>query len=87
MGNAVIGTQAQIHQNQVEFMISHNLVDPKLHPIWERSCKEDEHSAGCSFFKTRYDDIVGDLDRYNIYGPCYNTRLSQRNFILRSMKK
>ena len=41
MGNAVIGSQKQIFENRVEFMISHNLVDPKLTPVWERACKAD----------------------------------------------
>ena len=63
-------------------MIFHNLIDPKLLQVWERSCNNDPDSAGCSFFYTRYDDLVGDLDPYNIYGPCYSSTNSQRKFIL-----
>ena len=68
-------------------MISHNLIDPKLIPVWERSCMIDPDSAGCSFFMTRYDDLVGDLDPYNIYGPCFSSSASQKSFLLLASKR
>jgi hypothetical protein len=61
-------------------MISHNFIDPRLIPYWERSCKVDPDSAGCSYFYRRYEDLLYRIDEYNIYGECYG-RLPQRSLL------
>ena len=63
-----------LESNRVEFMISHNMIDPRLIPYWERSCKTDPDSAGCSYFYERYEDLLYGIDKYNIYGQCYGRK-------------
>lgn len=69
-----------LQNSRVEFMISHNFIDPRLIPYWQRSCKTDPDSAGCSYFYERYEDLTYRIDKYNIYGQCYG-RLSQRSLL------
>lgn len=57
-----------LQESRVEFMISHNLIDPRLVPYWERSCKSDASSAGCAYFYRRYEDLLYRIDEFNIYG-------------------
>jgi hypothetical protein len=40
MGNPVLSF-SDLYINRVEWMMSHNLIDPQLMPYWEKSCKND----------------------------------------------
>lgn len=70
MGNPTLNF-VDLYANRVEWMISHNLIDPQLIPYWIRSCKVDADSAGCHYFYQRYQDLTYRIDEYNVYGQCY----------------
>ena len=57
--------------SSVDFMIDRYIPDPQLLSYWKDSCKNDDWSAGCNYYWTRYDMITANIDPYNIYGPCY----------------
>lgn len=40
MGNPVLNF-GDLYINRVEWMMTHNLIDPQLMPYWEKSCKND----------------------------------------------
>jgi hypothetical protein len=63
-------------------MIAHNFIDPRLVPYWERSCKVDPDSAGCSYFYERYEDLVYRIDEYNVYGECYGRKMSAQRSLM-----
>lgn len=79
MANPVLSFD-KLQESRVDFMISHNFIDPRLVPYWERSCKTDPDSAGCSYFYERYEDLIYRIDEYNVYGECYG-RLPQRSML------
>ena len=39
----------------MEFMINHEFIDPDLMPYYRGSCMIDADSAGCKYFKRRYE--------------------------------
>jgi hypothetical protein len=61
IGNPVLSWQ-NLQANRVEWMQSHNLVDPQLLPYWTRSCKADLESAGCQYFYARFEDLTYRID-------------------------
>lgn len=61
LGNPVLNL-LDLQQNRVEWMISHNLIDPQLLSYWEKSCKVDVDSAGCQYFYQRYEDLIYRID-------------------------
>ena len=61
----------ELSKSEVDFMIDRYFIDPELKHYWTDSCRNDEESAGCSYFWSRYDDLVGNIDPYNVYGPCF----------------
>ena len=67
-------------------MIDHNFIDPKLEQTWETSCKVDEQSAGCQFFYRKYDDLVGKINPYNIYGKCYSPQSEFMSLLSKKIK-
>lgn len=46
-------------------------MDPELTLYWTKSCRLDPFSAGCQFFRMRYDDNVWELNPYSVYDFCY----------------
>lgn len=39
-------------------MIDKEFIDPSMLQYWRNSCEFDPESAGCQFFKTRFDETV-----------------------------
>jgi hypothetical protein len=52
-------------------MIDHEFIDIDLVPYYRGSCYADSESAGCRYFKTRYDSNVDEINPYNVYSYCY----------------
>lgn len=72
VGNGVFtfeGGELQI--SQTDFMVNHEFVDPDLTLYWTKSCHLDPYSAGCRYFRQRYDDNVWELNPYSVYDFCY----------------
>ena len=70
IGNPVLEWE-DLEQHRVEYLISRNLVDPRLVPYWDRSCKSDASSAGCSFFYQRFEDLTYRINPRNVYEICH----------------
>lgn len=72
IGNGIMDfSDGTLEQNQIDFMISHNFIDPTLEKYWTTSCQTDPQSAGCAFFFKRYDDLLAQVNLQNIYGKCF----------------
>ena len=72
VGNGVMDfSDNMLEKSQVNYMFSHNFIDPTLDKYWEIACQADPSSAGCAFFFRRYDDILAKVNFHNIYGTCY----------------
>ena len=72
VGNGVFTFQdGDIKTSQTDFMVNHEFVDPELILYWTKSCRLDPYSAGCRFFRMRYDDNVWELNPYSVYDFCY----------------
>lgn len=69
--------EGSLEDSEIDFMINHHFIDPKLIPNWEGACHTDPKSAGCKFFYARYEDIVKKIDPYNLYGGCLFGKTSQ----------
>lgn len=52
-------------------MVTHSFVDPDIINYWKTSCQWDSHSAGCGFFRKRFQENVEEINPYNVYGYCY----------------
>lgn len=63
-------SEGSLEKSQVQYMFSHNLIDPTLDNYWKTSCSSDPSSAGCAFFFNRYDNLLGKTNMQNIYGSC-----------------
>ena len=81
LGNPVLSL-ADLQANRVEWMVSHNLIDPQLMPYWTRSCKVDPESAGCQYFYERFEDLTYRIDEFNIYGDCYGRKGPRQRALL-----
>jgi hypothetical protein len=68
-----------LEKSQIGYMVDHDFIDPELLHYWRDSCQQDEESAGCQFFYTRFDDLVGDINPYNVYGYCYTDVLANQS--------
>lgn len=72
VGNGVITFEnGDVQNSQTDFMVNHEFVDPDLILYWTKSCQLDEFSAGCRYFRKRYDDNVWELNPYSVYDFCY----------------
>jgi hypothetical protein len=52
-------------------MIDHEFIDLDLIPYYRGSCLIDAESAGCRYFKMRYNENVDEINPYNVYSYCY----------------
>jgi hypothetical protein len=48
-------------------MLDHDFIDPELIKYYEQSCKIDEVSAGCQYFKKRYSENVDEINPFGIF--------------------
>jgi hypothetical protein len=89
VGNGVMTFEGgDIQISQTDFMINHEFVDPELYQYWTKSCKLDPHSAGCRFFRQRFDDNVWEINPYSVYDFCYtNDSFSKENLFLKNNSK
>ena len=60
--------------------MDHDFLDPELIAYYEQSCKVDEESAGCQYFKKRFTDNVKEINPFgnfclikiiDVYDYCY----------------
>lgn len=57
-------TNGQLGKSQVQYMVDHDFIDPQIIHYYENSCLNDELSAGCRYFESKYQK---DIDELNIY--------------------
>lgn len=84
LGNPAISfKRGSLEDSEIEFMMTHHFIDPKIYPNWKGACHTDPQSAGCQFFYARYEELLKRIDFYNIYGPCLDgkTHYSQAGFM------
>lgn len=68
-------------------MIERDFIDPELEHYWRQSCQNDEESAGCQYFYSRFSDLTGDINPYNVYGDCYIDVTTERSVTQRLLMK
>lgn len=72
IGNGVMSfLNGELEKSSVEFMIDHEFIDVDLVPYYRGSCFIDAESAGCRYFKARYDQNVDEINPYNVYSYCF----------------
>lgn len=72
VGNGLMSFEdGDLEKAQTNYMIDHEFVDPDLIMYWTKSCKLDENSAGCRYFRNRYADNVWEINPYSVYDFCY----------------
>lgn len=72
IGNGVMSfLNGELEKSSIEFMIDHEFIDVDLVPYYRGSCFIDADSAGCRYFKTRYDQNVDEINPYNVYSYCF----------------
>ncbi len=72
VGNGVMDLSDNgLEKSQINYMFSHNFIDPTLDKYWDIACQADPSSAGCAFFLRRYDEILAKVNFHHIYGTCY----------------
>lgn len=65
IGNGVMDfTNGALGYNGIDFMVAHDFIDPEIMHYYENSCKNDEFSAGCRYFNSKY---LKDIDELNPY--------------------
>lgn len=94
VGNGVMSFEnGELEKSQINYMVERDFIDPELQHYWTDSCANDEESAGCQYFYSRFDDLTGDINPYNVYGDCYpddvssndgSSRLTQRLLMRRA---
>lgn len=79
VGNGVMSFEnGELEKSEIDYMVERDFIDPELLHYWTDSCRNDEESAGCQYFYTRFLDLTGDINPYNVYGYCYPDVLSQK---------
>lgn len=72
IGNGVMSfLNGELEKSSIEFMIDHEFIDVDLVPYYRGSCVIDAESAGCRYFKTRFDENVDEINPYNVYSYCF----------------
>jgi hypothetical protein len=72
VGNGVMNFKnGELESSSIEFMIDHEFIDVDLVPYYRGSCYVDPESAGCRYFKTRFDENVDEINPYNVYSYCF----------------
>lgn len=54
-----------MEKSSIQYMINHEFIDPELISYWKTSCQLDDESAGCSYFISRYETDLRDLNPYS----------------------
>lgn len=66
VGNGIMSFEDDFLQNnEAEYMIDHNFVDPEIIQYWKSSCQTDPNSAGCNFFHKRLEENVEEINPYS----------------------
>jgi serine carboxypeptidase-like clade 2 len=72
VGNGVMSFEnGELERSSVDYMVDHEFIDPDLMPYYRGSCLLDAESAGCRYFKTRYNENVDEINPYNVYSYCF----------------
>ena len=47
-----------LEDSTIEYIVNHEFIDPDLLPYYRGSCLVDPGSAGCRYFRVRFDENV-----------------------------
>ena len=56
--------------SSIEYMNSHNFLNPTLMGMFKQSCTMDYWSPRCNLFKADYFRVKNRLNPYNVYETC-----------------
>lgn len=72
VGNGIMSFEdGHLEEDQMEYIVNHDFIDPDLLSYYKSSCMVDPGSAGCRYFKIRYLENVDDINPFNVYSYCF----------------